>query len=175
MKFEQVLRLRQTVRAYTAQRISEIDLEKILQAAQMAPLAAGDDKTTHLTIVNSSELMEEIRNACMLSSRKTGKKTDAFYGAQTAVFVSATEISDDHIEYCNAACIMENMLLQAAALGLGGTYIWGCLRKLRANEAVLKRLQLPDGYEILSAMAIGYPAQELQERSVCDKIKTTIL
>ena len=93
----------------------------------------------------------------------------------TAVFVYATEISDDYIKYCNAACIMENMLLQAAALGLDGTYIWGCFRKLRANEAVLKKLQLPDGYEILSAMAIGYPAQKLKERSVCEKIKTTIL
>lgn len=175
MEFEQVLKLRQTVRSYTAQRISDVDLGKILQAAQMAPLAAGDDKTTHLTIVNSPELMEEIRNVCMLSSRKTGKKVDAFYGAQTTVFVSATEISDDHIEYCNAACIIENMLLQAAALGLGGTYIGGCLRKLRANEAILKKLQLPDGYKIISAMAVGYPAQDLKERFVLERISTTIL
>lgn len=98
MEFEQVLRLRQTVRSYTAQRISDVDLGKILKAAQMAPLAAGDDKTTHLTVVNSSELMEEIRNICMLSSRKTGKKMDAFYGAQTAVFASATETMEDKIK-----------------------------------------------------------------------------
>lgn len=75
---------------------------------------------------------------------------------QTAVFVSATKISDDHIEYCNAACIIENMLLQAAAPGLGGTYFWDCLRKLRANEAVLKKLQLPDGYIFGSLLAESF-------------------
>ena len=51
MDFEQVLALRQTTRKYTDQKVSDSDLEKILQAAQTAPLAAGDDKTTHLTLV----------------------------------------------------------------------------------------------------------------------------
>ena len=69
MDFEQVLTLRQTTRKYTDQKVSDSDLEKILQAAQTAPLAAGDDKTTHLTLVKDPVLMEEIRNACMLTSR----------------------------------------------------------------------------------------------------------
>ena len=51
MDFEQVLTLRQTTRKYTDQKVSDSDLEKILQAAQTAPLAAGDDKTTHLNLV----------------------------------------------------------------------------------------------------------------------------
>ena len=101
MDFEQVLTLRQTTRKYTDQKVSDSDLEKILQAAQTAPLAAGDDKTTHLTLVKDPVLMEEIRNACMLTSRKTGQKIDALYGAQAMIFVSATDISEDHIEYCN--------------------------------------------------------------------------
>ena len=63
MDFEKVLRLRQTVRAYTDKKVSDEDLEQILQAAQMAPLAAGDDKTTHLTVVKDEALMEEIRPA----------------------------------------------------------------------------------------------------------------
>ena len=76
MDFEQVLTLRQTTRKYTDQKVSDSDLEKILQAAQTAPLAAGDDKTTHLTLVKDPVLMEEIRNACMLTSRKTGQKPE---------------------------------------------------------------------------------------------------
>lgn len=175
MEFESVLKRRKTTRNYTDQRITDSDLEKIIRAAQAAPLAAGDDRTTHLTVVRSSGLLEEIRDACSLVSRKTGKKTDAFYGAQTVIFVSATDISDDHIEYSNAGCVIETMILQATALDLGSTYIWGCLRKLRANESVLKKLQLPEGYQVLSALAVGYPAQELNEREITDKIETTIL
>lgn len=44
MDFEQVLTLRQTTRKYTDQKVSDSDLEKILQAAQTAPLAAGMTK-----------------------------------------------------------------------------------------------------------------------------------
>ena len=173
MDFEKVLRLRQTVRAYTDKKVSDEDLEQILQAAQMAPLAAGDDKTTHLTVVKDEALMEEIREVCMLTSKKNGRKVDPFYGARTVIFVSATDVSDDHIEYCNAGCVIENMLLQAAALGLGGTYIWGCLRKLRASQAVVEKLGLPEGYEILSAMAVGYPAEQVEERDFVQKIQVT--
>ena len=71
--------------------------------------------------------------------------------------------------------MIETMILQATALDLGSTYIWGCLRKLRANESVLKKLQLPEGYQVLSALAVGYPAQELSEHEITDKIETTIL
>ena len=109
----------------------------------------------------------------MLTSKKTGRKVDPFYGARTVIFVSATDVSDDHIEYCNAGCVIENMLLQAAALGLGGTYIWGCLRKLRASQAVVEKLGLPEGYEILSAMAVGYPAEQVEERDFVQKIQVT--
>ncbi len=175
MDFEQVLTLRQTTRKYTDQKVSDSDLEKILQAAQTAPLAAGDDQTTHLTLVKDPVLMEEIRNACMLTSRKTGQKIDALYGAQAMIFVSATDLSEDHIEYCNTGCIIENILLQATALGLGSTYIWGCLKKLRKNEEVMKKLCLPQGYEILSAAVVGYPAKPLAPREISRKLSVTEL
>ena len=175
MDFEQVLALRQTTRKYTDQKVSDSDLEKILQAAQTAPLAAGDDKTTHLTLVKDPALMEEIRNACMLTSRKTGEKIDALYGVQAIIFVSATDISEDHIEYSNTGCVIENILLQATALGLGSTYIWGCLKKLRKNEEVMKKLCLPQGYEILSAAVVGYPARPLTPRKISRKISVTEL
>lgn len=175
MELEKVLKLRCTTRKYKPEIISDADLQLILAAAQNAPVALGDDKTTHITVVRDPELMSQIREACMVKSRKTGKPVDPLYGAQTMIFVSATDISDDHIEYSNAACIIENMILQATALELGSTYIWGCLRKLRANEAVLAKLKLPEGYQILSALAVGYPDKPLVERKVTEKLAVDIL
>jgi nitroreductase len=175
MELEKVLALRQTTRKYTNQKISDEALEKIVKAAQRAPLAAGDAKNTNLTIVNNPELVEEIRQACMLFSKKTGKQVDPFYGAQTIIFVSAKDISDDHIEYCNVGCVIENMILQATALGLGSTYIWGCLRKLRKNEEVVKKLELPQGHQILSALVVGYSQNPIQERDYVAKMEVKIL
>lgn len=92
MNLEKVLKLRCTTRKYTPERISDEALQLIIASAQNAPVALGDDKTTHLTVVNSPELMSQIREACMVKSRKTGKLADPFYGAQTLIFVSATDI-----------------------------------------------------------------------------------
>lgn len=170
MELEQVLHLRQTTRKYLSGQIKRKDLEKILEAAQTASLAAGDDKTTHITVVQDELLAEEIRQACMLVSPKTGRQVDPFYGASTIIFLSAADISEDHIEYCNVACVIENMILQATALGLGSTYIWGCLRKLRQHPEVTAKLNLPEGFEILSALVIGYPAHPLAPREKREKI-----
>ena len=146
MDFKDILTLRRTTRSYLSEQISENQLQEILLAAQTAPLAAGDDQTTHLTVVQNLETMERIRQCCQLISRKTNLPIDPFYGAPTVIFVSATDLSEDHIEYSNVACVIENMILAATNEGLGSTYIWGCLRKLRQDAEALKLLSIPEGY-----------------------------
>ena len=174
MEFEQVLSLRQSTRSFTDRPVPSEELEIILRAGQRAPLAAGDDRTTHLTLIGPGETLERIRAACRLK-RKNGETVDAFYGAQALIVVSATDLSEDAIEYANAGCVIENMHLQAAALGLGSCYIWGSLRKLRADARALSLLRLPEGYSVLSALAVGYPAKELSTREYAPKMKVTIL
>lgn len=165
---KEVLTERRSVRKFTSVRISDEAIEMIINAALTAPLALGDAQTTHLTVVNDPGLVEEIRNAAMLKSRATGEPVDPFYGAQTFFFVSATDLSEDNIELCNAGCVIENMIIQATALELGSCYIWGCLKKLKKHPEVIEKLQLPEGYEILSALAVGYrdPDYKCKDRAV---------
>jgi nitroreductase len=101
MDLKEVIALRRTCRRYQEKQISESQLQQILLAAQTAPLATGDDKTTHLTIIQDSTVLDAIRKCCMMSTKK-GSPVDPFYGAPTVIFVSATDISSDHIEYSNA-------------------------------------------------------------------------
>jgi nitroreductase len=173
VEFKDVITLRKTTRKYLPEQISESQLQAILIAAQTAPLATGDDKTTHLTVVQNPEIMERLRQCCQGISRKTNKPLDAFYGAPTVIFVSATDLSEDHIEYSNVACVIENMLLAATNEGLGSTYIWGCLDKLRQDSETLSLLSIPEGYEILSACAVGYPAKPLEPREPRERIAVT--
>jgi len=62
------------------------------------------------------------------------------------------------------------MILQATALNLGSTYIWGCLGKLRDNIELIQKMNIPAQYKILSALAIGYPTTPLEKREKKDKI-----
>lgn len=164
MDLEDVLYLRRTTRKYQPQQIQEDALQRLLEAAQAAPLAMGDDQSTHLTVVQDPGLLQQIRDAVQTVSRKTGLPLDPLHGAPTLILVSATDLSEDHIELCNAACVIENMSLQATALNLGSSYIWGCLRILRQHKELLAMLQIPEGYEILSGFVVGYPVNPLQRR-----------
>ena len=170
MEFEEVLYLRRTTRKYQETQITEADLQKILEAAQTAPLAAGDDKTTHITVVQDPILLSQIREVTQVVSRKTGNLMDALYGAPTIIFVSATDLSEDSIEYANVGCVIENMILQATALNLGSTYLWGCLGKIRDHAELIQKMNIPGQYKILSAVAIGYPVAPLEKREKKDKI-----
>ena len=174
MELEQVFALRRSCRAFTAESVSASELETILRAGQRAPLAAGDDKTTHLTLIPAGETLERVRNACTLP-RRTGESVDALYGAQALIVVSSAEISDDGIEYADAGCVIENMHLQATALGLGSCYIWGSLRKLRADPEAVAQLRLPEGYAILSALAVGHSAEAPAPREYREKMTVTRL
>lgn len=174
MDFHHVVRNRFSCRSFRPEPVTEEELKYILESGQMAPLAAGDVRTSHLTVVHGGQLMEEIRDACMFT-RKDGSHMDPLYGASTIIFFSAADISEDHIEYANAGCVIENMCLAATALGLGSCYIWGCLRKLRRHPELIQKLQLPDGYEILSAFVCGHTDMEKQAKPEQDLLQITRL
>ena len=171
MDIEKVFYLRRSVRKFTDEPIKEEELSLILDAGETAPIAIGDHEKTHITVVTDPTLMEEIRAHLRKESRKTpGKLIDPLHNAQTLILVSAADISEDGIELCNAACIIENMILEATALGLGSCYTWGCLKKLKATPEVLSKLNIPAGFEILSGLTVGYAAKPLEMREKAYRI-----
>ncbi|MCR5786052.1 MAG: nitroreductase family protein [Eubacterium sp.] len=174
MELEKALYLRRSVRKYTDEPIKEEELQKIIDAGETAPIAVGDHEKTHITVVTDEKVIEAIRKTCLTPSRKTpGKMIDPLHAAKTLILVSATDISDDHIEYCNVACVIENMILQATALNIGSCYTWGCLGKLKADEEVMKMLKIPEGYEILSGLTVGYANKPLAMREKEERIAIT--
>lgn len=176
MELEKALYMRRSVRKFTEEQIKPEELQKIIEAGETAPVAMGDHETTHITVVQDEKVVEAIRKICMVESRKTpGKMLDSLHGAKTVIFVSATDLSEDHIEYCNAACIIENMILQATALDIGSCYTWGCLRQLKADKEVMEMLQIPEGYEILSALTVGYANKPLEMREKQKRISVNMI
>lgn len=176
MNLEDLFYYRRSTRKYQPKQIKEEELQKILDAAQTSPLAVGNDKNTHLTIIQDPDIMAKLRETCQYPSRKhPGKMIDALHGAPTLILVSVGHISDDSIEYCDAACVIENMIIEATNLGLGSCYIWGCLGSLRENKELLAKLNLPDGFTVISGLALGYPVKPLYAREKNDKMSVNYI
>ena len=103
MDFEKVLSLRQAVRAYTDEPVSEEQLKAILNAAYRAPVGMHNFAGYHLTVITRPELL-----ALMVDTARkvTGKDNNPLYGAPVFILVSATKAAIQKIVGQDAGCIM---------------------------------------------------------------------
>ena len=153
MELFEAMAKRKSCRAYTAEKVSAEAVKKIEWAAMSAPAGGAHYENVHLSVVQDEGLMAEVRRV------GGGGGDDPFYGAPLAVFVATkARPSSPNVEYANAACIVEHMHLAATALGLGAVYIWGCLGAIRADAELKAKLGIPEGFEPVSAIAVGHAA-----------------
>ena len=188
MEFEKLLRMRQSTRTYQDRQITQEQLRKILDAANRAPIGSNLYQDVHLTVVQDQNVLlklceaawerfstrqkvEEIAGDTLNRSdnHSLSRHPNLFYGAPTVIFVShRKQRLQPGIEWANVTSVVNQMHLAATGLGLGSVYMWGALESMRMipeldHTAVL---QLPEGFEPLLALAVGYPAQELKEREM---------
>jgi len=142
---------RYSSRQYESRPVPEEVLQRILEAGSAAAVGKRRFDTLHLTVIESDEAWQAVRSLY--------GDADPSYGAPLMLLISARAQADrPGIEYANAACVIENMMLAAAAEGLGSCYIWGMLLTLKEDGALCKKLGIPDGFVPASAMLLGYAA-----------------
>lgn len=162
MELKQALKLRHSIRSYNDQRVSSDDLETILKAGCAAPVGLRAYDSMHLTIVQQEEALHEI---CRLVAEEYKDPAyDPLYGATTLVLVTAKPKFDVPLmESCNAGCILENMLLQATELGIGSVYLMSVQLAFGEGSPMYERLQIPEGFRIVSGAAFGYTDESATE------------
>lgn len=162
METLKAITMRKSTRAFKAEQISDEDLDIILGAGCAAPVGMGAYETIHLTVLQNQDLMDQITGAAAKDFGKPDLKP--LYGAPTLVVVSSKKHSRiPNIEYANAACIIENMLLAATDLGLGSVFLWGFIGALNVSPDILNKLDIPEGFIPVSGVALGYPVESITE------------
>lgn len=159
MELFDVMLSRKSVRAYEEKQIGEEQLDKILIAASLAPLGLPMDSKPHITVVQNKALLKEL-------GAQWGADKDIIYGAPTLIVVSHKESRMQGVGEMNASCVIENMTLAATDLGLGSIYLLGVTAALSKNEELCKKLEIPQGYRPISALAVGYgktPVEKCKE------------
>lgn len=145
MRFINIAKQRQSVRSYNDKKVEPEKLEKILEAAHVAPTAANL-QPVHLIAVQSEEGLAKIGKAANI------------YGAPLAIIVCADHnkawtrpFDKKQTGDIDASILTDHMMLQATELGLGT--VWVCYFK---PDVLRKEFDLPDNLEPINILVVGY-------------------
>lgn len=151
MEFINIAKQRSSVRSYTGKKVESEKLEKILEAAHVAPTAANL-QPVHLIAVQSKKGLEKISKAANI------------YGAPLAIIVCADHnkawvrpFDSKQTGDIDASILTDHMMLQATELGLGS--VWVCYFK---PDVICEEFHLPANLEPINILAIGYSAEKAQ-------------
>ena len=144
---------RKSTRAFSLEKqIAQTELNIILAAGCAAPVGRADYPSLHLTVVQDAETLDKI-NKTVQETLKSDQSL--FYDAPVLVLVSASEQQiAPNIQYANAACIVENMLLAATDLGIGCVFLWGLPNVIANNADLCEQLDFPNGFKPITAVAL---------------------
>ena len=160
---------RYSCRRYADEQVSDEELQTILQGAYNAPVALNRGQDYQLRVVRDKEVLEEIEAVTQVYYKRLGMNLSAIYHApalilvlcNTAAAAGVPEIMRQpflHGQVCTAACIGENMLLAATEAGLGSVFLTGLKEAVNQDESLLNKINVPDGFQVAAAVAIGYEA-----------------
>lgn len=156
MDFYEVLSKRVSTRKFTDQKISDEDIEKLIEAANKAPIAHGEYEKCRLSVITDKTFIEEISKEYQ---EKFEKKSDPLFNAPLfIIFSSSKDISS---KYEDAGCVLENISLAATNLNLVSCYIRGLVNNLSDDANYIRKLNLDEGYFPVSGIVIGHIEGEL--------------
>ena len=176
MELEQVLVKRVSARKYTSQMPSDDDIQKVIDAALLAPVVRWHK--LHLSIVTSPEVMQLADDAAaeIFAAPDAAVKMPRpyMYGAPVWIILAGKDYDISTTQgllmhnnlFWNVGSIIENMELQATALGLASCGINTTVVAMRNRPDVRKAAGIPDGYDALASVILGYSAVNFPERHV---------
>jgi nitroreductase len=151
----ELLRLRRSIRKFTAEKIAPETVETLVEAALRAPSSRGINPWEFI-LVDDPEILTKLSRA-----KKHG--AEFLKGAPLGIVVCAdSTASDVWIEDCSIAAII--IQLTAASLGLGSC--WAQIRNRQhdteqsAEAHIRELLGLPEQLKVESILGIGHPAEK---------------
>jgi len=157
MDFLELAKKRYSVRNYSDKKVENEKLDKILQAAHVAPTAANL-QPIHLIAVQSEEGLAKVSKAANI------------YGAPLAIIVCADHnkawvrpFDQKQTGDIDASILTDHMMLQATELGLGT--VWVCYFK---PDVLRAEFDLPEYLEPINILVVGYSDDEPADTSRFD-------
>ncbi len=145
MDFMELAKRRCSVRAYEDRKVEPEKLERILEAARIAP-TAKNLQPVKLLAVQSGEGLEKVGKAANI------------YSAPLAIIVCADHqrawtrpFDSKRSTDIDTSILTDHMMLEATELGLGS--VWICFFK---PDVLREEFSLPEHLEPVNILAVGY-------------------
>lgn len=150
MDFLKLAKARYSVRNFKEDPIPQETIEKILEAGLAAPTACNN-QPQKIIVVNNSEALERFR-----------KCTGSHFNAPLAFIVSCDKslcwkrsCDGKSSEDVDASIVASHMMLEAASLGIGSTWVMSFL-----PEAIKKEFGFYETLEPVALLVMGYPSEK---------------
>lgn len=168
MELQAVMEKRRSIRNYNPEgKVTKEQLEELIKAASYAP-SWKNLQTSRYYCVLSENAVKELREKCLPEFNQANSDGAGAYIVTTFVrgmvgfdknTGSPVNEAGDGWGYYDLGLQNENLLLRAAELGLD-TLVMG----IRDGEELRHMLNIPEGENIVSVIAVGYRGQEPPER-----------
>ncbi|MCM1183626.1 MAG: nitroreductase [Roseburia sp.] len=154
----ETIQKRSSTRGYTAQPLTDEELNTLIHAGLQAPTAANRQEI-HLTVLKGDHpVLQELEEEKNRLREITAPEHNFYYEAPCVIVLSADK--DYKWSALDAGIAVENMALAAEALGLGNLII-GCIYDALRGEKkdyFSNILKFPENYEYEIAIAFGHKA-----------------
>ncbi|MCR3923500.1 MAG: nitroreductase family protein [Firmicutes bacterium] len=160
MKFLELAKKRCSVRKYEDKPVEQEKLERILEAARVAPTAANR-QPHRILVVKTADGLAKLKKAGNVYEAPLAFVICADHATSWKRPIDGKDVAD-----IDATIVTTHMMLEAADLGLDS--IWVCF----FDPATIKNeFALPEGVEPINILGIGYVAGDVKapERHEVDR------
>lgn len=150
---------RRSIRKYKPVPVEREKLEKVVECGIHAPNGMNRQPWA-VRVVDNMEYIDGITDVFRAAQPDQASAPDfknMFRNAPAVIFIASPADGSGQVD---CGLLGGNMILAAQSLGLGTCCLGGPVRFMKSDpQAVpyLERLDLPEGYELLYAIGIGYP------------------
>lgn len=153
---------RRSVRDYKEEAVDREQMAKVIECGIYAP-SAMNKQTWAVRVVDDKAFLDGVTEIAVKQNPKLKEQANFrnfFRNAPTVAFIACPEESYSG-EY-DCGLLSENMMLSAWSMGIGSCCLGSVVPVMNSEEAkpYMERLNLPEGYKLLVAIAFGYPAGE---------------
>lgn len=155
------LKTRRSIRKFKDKQISDEDLQAILEAGTYAPTALGMQSPKIIVIQNPETIKEFSDWNRSYYPIDVPDDLDPFYGAKTILIVLANGKMPTFVK--DGASVITTLINAAHAVGVGSCWIHRAREEFSSEKgkALLKEWGIPEKYEGVGHVALGYPDMDL--------------